>query len=98
MQPVAELGKWIVDGGIAHPIPGQAGTCLERFLRVLLADLNPDFCDPNSAYGDYNSAHGDYRLASVIGAALSNADGSNPRCPKCGAKTHRRETRVRQRR
>ena len=23
----------------------------------------------------------------------SNADGSNPRCPKCGAKTHRRETR-----
>ena len=23
----------------------------------------------------------------------SNADGSNPRCPKCGAKPHRRETR-----
>lgn len=27
------LGKYIVDGGLAHPIQGQAGTCIDRFLQ-----------------------------------------------------------------
>ncbi len=27
------LGKFIVEGGVANPIPGQPGTCIDRFLQ-----------------------------------------------------------------